>query len=133
MMSSKFCGKAYNRRLNLKRHESDYFLLRHESSDTDDHSQGMKSDDDDISTASNSKHTQSSETDGSESEPGSEVENESDLWEPLIEELKQRNVGEYEEIKQNFFERALDEEKAGSQAYALTLPKLQKKPRKYLF
>ena len=56
----------------------------------------MKSDDDDISTASNSEHTQSSEADGSESGSGSEVENESDPWEPLIEEAKERNVSEYE-------------------------------------
>ena len=125
-MSCKFCGKTFNRRFNLKRHESDYCPLRHENSDTDDESQDMKSDDDDISTASNSEHTQSSEADGSESGSGSEVENESDPWEPLIEEAKERNVSEYEEIKQNFIERGLDEESASGQAYALILPKLQK-------
>ena len=125
-MSCKFCGKTFNRRFNLKRHESDYCPLRHENSDTDDDSQDMKSDDDDISTASNSEHTQSSEADGSESGSGSEVENESDPWEPLIEEAKERNVSEYEEIKQNFIERGLDEESASSQAYSLILPKLQK-------
>ena len=86
----------------------------------------MKSDDDDISTASNNEHTQSSEAIGSESGSGSEVENESDPWEPLIEEAKERNVSEYEEIKQNFIERGLDEESASSQAYSLILPKLQK-------
>ena len=89
-------------------------------------SQDMKSDDDDISTASNSEHTQSSEADGSKSGSGSEVENESDPWEPLIEEAKERNVREYEEIKQNFIERGLDEERASSQAYLLILPKPQK-------
>ena len=109
----------------MKRHESDYCPLRHENSDTDDEFQDMKSDDDDISTASNSEHTQSSEADGSESGSGSEVENESDPWEPLIEEAKERNVSEYEEIKQNFIERGLDEESASSQAYSLILPKLQ--------
>ena len=40
-----------------------YCLLRHENSDTDDDSQDIKLDDDDISTASNSDHTQSSEAD----------------------------------------------------------------------
>ena len=35
-------------------------------------------------------------------------------------------MSEYEEIKQNFIERGLDEESASSQAYALILPKLQK-------
>ena len=84
----------------------------------------MKSDDDDISTSSNSEHTQSFEAGGSESESLSEVENESDPWEPLIEEAKERNVGEYKEIKQNFIERGLDEESASSQAYAVILPKL---------
>ena len=54
------------------------------------------------------------------------MENESDPWEPLIEEAKERNVSEYEEIKQNFIERGLDEESASSQAYSLILPKLQK-------
>ena len=127
-MSCKFCGKTFNRRFNLKRHESDYCPLRHENSDTDDESQDIKSDDDDISTASNSEHTQSSEADESESGSGSEVENESDPWEPLIEEAKERNVSEYEEIKQNFIERGLDEESASSQAYSLILPKLQKRP-----
>ena len=92
----------------------------------DDESQDMKSDDDDISTASTSEHTQSSEADGSESGSGSEVENESDPWESLIEEAKERNVSEYEEIKQNFIDRGLDEESASSQAYSLILPKLQK-------
>ena len=125
-MNCKFCGKTFNRRFNLRRHESDYCPLRHENSDTDDDSQDMKSDDDDISTASNSEHTQSSEVDGSESGSGSEVENESDPWEPLIEEAKERNVSEYEEIKQNFIERGLDEESASSKAYSPILPKLQK-------
>ena len=92
---------------------------------TNDESQDMKSDDDDISTASNSEHTQNSEA-GSEAGSGSEVENESDPWEPLIEEAKERNVSDYEEIKQNFIERGLDEESASSQAYSLILPKLQK-------
>ena len=69
----------------------------------------MKSDDDDISAASNSEHTQSSEADGSESGSGSEVENESDPWQPLIEEAKERNVSEFKEIKQNFIEKGLDE------------------------
>ena len=81
---------------------------------------------DDISTASNSEHSQSFEADGSESESGIEVENESDPWGPLIEEAKERNVSEYKEIEQNFIERGLDEESASSQAYALILPKLQK-------
>ena len=54
------------------------------------------------------------------------MENESDPWEPLIEEAKERNVSEYEEIKQNFIERGLDEDSASSQAYSLILPKLQK-------
>ena len=57
---------------------------------------------------------------------GSEVENESDPWEPLIEEAKERNVSEYEEIKQNFIERGLDEESICSELYSLILPKLQK-------
>ena len=35
-------------------------------------------------------------------------------------------MSEYEEIKQNFIERELDEESASSQAYSLILPKLQK-------
>ena len=86
----------------------------------------MKSDDDHISTASNSEHTQSSEADGSESGSGSEVENESDPWESLIEKAKERNVSEYKEIKQNFIERGLDEESASSQAFSFILPKLQK-------
>ena len=45
-------------------------------------------------TETNSEHTQSSEADGSESGSGSEVENESDPWEPFIEEAKKRNVQE---------------------------------------
>ena len=49
----------------------------------------MKLDDDDISTASNSEHTQSFVADESESGSGSEVENESDPWEPLTEEAKE--------------------------------------------
>ena len=49
----------------------------------------MKSDANNISTASNSEHAQSSVADGSESGSGSEEENESDPWEPLIEEVKE--------------------------------------------
>ena len=54
------------------------------------------------------------------------MENESDPWESLKEEAKERNVSEYKEIKQNFIERGLDEESASSQAYSFILPKLQK-------
>ena len=79
----------------------------------------MKLDDDDIPTASNSEHTQSFVADGSESGSGSEVENESDPWEPLTEEAKERNVSEYEVIKQNFIKRELDKESPSSQAHAL--------------
>ena len=86
----------------------------------------MKSDDDDISTASNSELTQNSEADGSKSESESEVENESNPWKTLIEEAKERNVTECEETKQKLIKRRLDEESASSQAYALILPKLQK-------
>ena len=35
-------------------------------------------------------------------------------------------MSEYEERKQNFIERGLDEESASSQVYSLILPKLQK-------
>ena len=69
-------------------------------------------------------HTQSSEAGESETGSGSEVENANDPWEPLIEEAKQRNVSEYEEMKKKFIEK--NKEGATSQAYALILPKLQR-------
>ena len=111
--------------MSVKRQESDYRPLRHENSDTQDDFHYMESDDDDddISTASSSEHTQSSEAGESETGSGSEVENANDPWQPLIEEAKQRNVSEYEEMKKNFIEK---NKGASSQAYALILPKLQR-------
>jgi hypothetical protein len=122
-MSCKFCGKYFNRRFNLHRHENEYCRFRDDESETD-HNPTPTESEDDMSTASNSDATQSSEPDASQS--GSELEDESNPWEPLIEEAKRRNVSDYEEIKQNLIGKGFDEETACGEAYALVLPKLQK-------
>lgn len=77
--------------------------------------------DDDTSTASDDD-LQSSEA--TENESGTEMEDESDPWIPIIEEVQRRHATAYENAKQSFSDNGFDNEAAKEKAYELVLPKL---------
>ena len=87
-MSCKFCGKAFNRGFNLRRHENEYCPLRdqeREMSETE--SQAMESGDD----------ASTSSTDGSESPMTTDnetetEEEENDAWMPMVEHAMQKHI-----------------------------------------
>ena len=118
-MSCQFCGKQFNRRYNLRRHEKEYCPLRAQErnmSQTDSDSQ-ERDFQDDVSTIS---------TRASESSTDNETEEEMDPWTPLIEEAKQRSNIAFEEMKESLINSGLDEQSAKDKAYSNILPKLQK-------
>ena len=84
-MNCKFCGKAFNRGFNLRRHENEYCPLKDQDREMlETESQAMDSEDD----------ASTSSTDGSESpittdnEMGNEEE-ENDAWMPMVEQAMQ--------------------------------------------
>ena len=121
-MSCKFCGKAFNRGFNLRRHENEYCPLRgqeREMSETE--SQAMDSGDD----------ASTSLTDGSESPMTTDnetetEEEENDAWMPMVEQAMQKHKTAFEEMKTTLIHSGLDEQSAGEKAYSSILSKLQK-------
>ena len=103
-MSCKFCGKAFNRGLNLRRHENEYCPLRdqeREMSETE--SQAMDSE-------TMLPHLQ---TDGSESPMTTDnetetQEEENDAWMPMVEQAMQKHKPAFEEMKMNLIHSGLD-------------------------
>ena len=120
-MSCKFCGKAFNRGFNLRRHENEYCPLKSEEgemSETESLTAGSEDDASSVTTdGSQSSMTTDSET---------EEEEEADSWMPMVEEAMQKHKAAFQEIKVNLTESGLDEETAGEKAYSNILPELQK-------
>ena len=81
-MSCKFCGKAFNRGFNLRRHEKEYCPLKNEERDMSE-TKSQSSEDDASSVATD--WSQSSMTGDSETE-----EEEADPWMPMVEEAMQK-------------------------------------------
>ena len=120
-MSCKFCGKAFNRGFNLRRHEKEYCPLKNHERDTSEtESQGTDFEDDASTTS----------THGSESPMTSdnemETEEDKDPWMPIVEEAMQNRRTAFEEVKMNLIHSGLDEQSAIEKAYANILPKIQK-------
>ena len=121
-MSCKFCGKAFNRDFNLRRHENEHCPPRdqeREMSETE--SQAMESGDD----------ASISSTDGSESPMTTDnemetEEEENDAWMPMVEQAMQKHKPPFEEMKMNVIHSGLDKQSAEEKAYSSILPKLQK-------
>ena len=117
-MSCKFCGKAFNRGFNLRRHENEHCPLKSEErgmSETE-----IQSSEDDASSVA-TDGSQSSITGDSETE-----EEEVDPWMPMVEEAMQKHKAAFQEMKVNLTHSGLDEEIAGETAYSNILPALQK-------
>lgn len=129
-MSCRFCGKSFSRKFNLHRHEKEYCSLRDQASEIEseteynlpmDKKRKYNESDDDTSTTSDDD-LQSSEA--TENESGTEMEDESDPWIPIIEEVQRRHATAYENAKQSFSDNGFDNEAAKEKAYELVLPKL---------
>ena len=122
-MSCKFCGKAFNRGFNLRRHENEYCPLRNQEREmSETESQAMESGDD----------ASISSTDGSESPMTTDnetetEEEENDAWMPMVEQAMQKYKPAFEEMKMNLIHSGLDKQSAEEKAYSSILPKLQKK------
>ena len=96
-MSCKFCGKAFNRGFNLRRHENEYCPLRdqeREMSETE--SEAMDSGDD----ASTSSTVESESPMITDNETETEEE-ENDAWMPMVEQAMQEHNTAFEEMKMN--------------------------------
>ena len=113
-MSCKFCGKVFNRGLNLRRHEREYCSLKDRSSQEMDFGNDFSSD-------STDRFESLTTTDNE-----SESEEQLDPWISLIEEEKQRSNIAFEEMKERLVNSDLDEESATKLAYSNILPKPQK-------
>ena len=117
-MSCKFCGKAFNRGFNLRRHENEYCPLKNEERDISE-TESQSSEDDASNVA----------TDGSQSSMTGDLETEEEEanpWMRMVEETMQIHKAAFQEIKMNLTQSGLDEETAGETAYSNILPELQK-------
>ena len=110
-MSCKFCGKAFKRGFNLRRHEREYCSRKDRSSQEMDFKNDFFSDFTDRS--------ENLTTTDNELESAEQV----DPWIPLIEEAKQRSNIAFEETKESLVNSGLDEESATKLAYSNILPK----------
>ena len=106
-MSCKFCGKAFNRSFNLRRHENEYCPLKSEEREMSETKSLTAGSEDDASSVTTDGF-QSSMTVDSETE-----EEEADPWMPMVEEAMQKHKAAFQEIKMNLTQSGLDEETAG--------------------
>ena len=92
-MSCKFFGKAFNRGLNLRRHENEYCPLKSEEREMSE-TESQSSEDDASSVATHG--SQSSMAGDSETE-----EEEADPWMPMVEEAMQKHKAAFQEMTTN--------------------------------
>ena len=100
-MSCKFCGKAFNRGFNLRRHENEYCPLKSEDremSETESHTMDSE---DDASTTSTHGSESPMTTDSEMETEEEEGEEEKDPWMPMVEEAMQKHQAVLEEMKMN--------------------------------
>ena len=124
-MNCRFCGKAFHRGFNLRRHENEYCPLNtqaeREMSEAES-SQTIMDTEDHASTASTDEYESPKTTDN---ETDTEEE-ENDPWMPMVEEAMQKHKAAFEEIKMKLIYNGLDEKSATQKAYSNILPILQK-------
>ena len=87
-MSCKFCGKAFDRGFNLRRHENEYCPLKSEEREMSE-TENLSSEDDASSVATHG--SQSPMTGDSETEE----EEEADPWMPMVEEAMQKHKASF--------------------------------------
>ena len=119
-MSCKFCGKAFNRGFNLRRHENEYCPLKDEEREMSETESQTVDSEDDASTVT-THGTESPMTRDSKTE-----EEEVDPWMPMVEEAVQEHKTAFQEMKMNLIHSGLDEQTAGEKACSSILPELQK-------
>ena len=111
-MNCKFCGKAFSRGFNLRRHENEYCPLKIQDREESESSQTMDSEDDASTTSTDS--SKSSPTTDNEME----TEGKNNPWMPM--------EGDFEDLNRNLIYNGLDKQSAGQKAYSDILPILQK-------
>ena len=117
-MSCKFCGKAFNRGFNPRRHKNDYCPLKSEEREMPE-TENQSSETDALRVATD--WSQSSMTGDSKTE-----EEQPDPWMHMVEEAMQKHKAAFQEMKMNLTQSGLDEEIAGETAYSNILPEFQK-------
>ena len=122
-MSCKFCGKAFNRGFNLRRHEKEYCPLKDQMKEmSETESQAMDSKDE--ASTSSTDWSESPMTTDNETET---EEEENDAWMPMVKQAMQKHKTAFEEMKMNLNYSGLDKQSAEEKAYSSVLP------RKYLY
>ena len=122
-MSCKFCGKAFNRGFNLRRHEKEYCPLKNHERDMSETESQETDFEDDASTTS---------THGSESPMTSdnetETEEDKDPWMPMVEEAMQNHRTTFEEIYANILPKIQKELESIYMERLLWMQQLKKDP-----
>ena len=121
-MSCKFCGKAFNRGFNLRRHEKEYCPLKEKEREMSEAESQTAGQDDDASTVT----THRSESPMSGDNDIETEEEEADPWMPMVEEAMQKHKTAFQEMKINLVYNGLDDQTAGEEAYSNILLDLQK-------
>ena len=117
-MSCIFCGKAFNRGFNLRRHENEYCPLKSEDREmSETESQTMDSEDDASTTSTHGSESPMT-TDSEMETEEEEGEEEKDPWMPMVEEAMQKHQAAFEEMKMNYIESGLDKQSADQKAYS---------------
>ena len=123
-MNCRFCGKAFNRGFNLRRHENEYCPLKTQAEREMSEAESSQTvDTEDCASTTSTDEYESPITTDNEMDV---EEEENDPWMPMVEEAMQKHKAAFEETKMNLIYNGLDEKSAGQKAYSDILPILQK-------
>ena len=128
-MSCKFCGEAFNRGFNLRRHEKEHCPLKSEEKEMSETESKTAGPEDDASTVT----THGSESPMTGDNDIETEEEEADPWMPMVEEAMRRHKTVFQEMKMNLVYSGLDEQTAGEEVYSNILPELQKELKSVYF
>ena len=124
-----FCGKAFSRGSNLRRHMESYCPSRSEEHQELDDYHEREVDDNEESMYSDDEISESDDTeDDSDNEEEEDIEDENP-WERIKQQAKNSHKEEYEELVDTYTHEGIDKDRAHSKAYQKLLPALQRETR----